>query len=111
MRIWHERLIPNLCRQHLLAMWREGLGCWKIVNGDVDGGGYRNHPAVKEFMGNSLILAGILTEVREEMVRRHYHPKEFQRGNVFTSSNTYKPWQTLDQQIEVLKNKHCDCKL
>lgn len=40
MRIWHESLIPKLCQKHLCAMWREGLGCLKIVHYEVDGGGY-----------------------------------------------------------------------
>lgn len=92
-------------------MWREGLGCYKIVTYEVDGGGYKNHPAVKEFMGSSFKLAVVLTKVREEMLNRGYHPKELELGNVFTSNSSYTPWQTLEEQIEVLKSKGCNCKI
>lgn len=111
MRIWHEDLIPKLCQKHLCAMWREGLGCYKIVTYQVDGGSYKNHPAVKEFMGYSLDLSRVLVKVREEMLKRGYHPKELELGNVFTSGDSYTPWQTLEEQIKVLQSKHCPCKL
>lgn len=117
MRIWHESLIPKLCRQHLLAMWREGLGCYKIVTGEVNGGSYRNHPAVKEFINHLDLLYDRLEKTRIEMLNRGYHPKELPEtsdkfypiGNF--SYATYQPWQTLEQQIEVLQSKHCACKL
>jgi len=63
----------------------------------------------KEFMGNSLNLSGVLTKVREEMLKRGYHPKKLELGNIFTSSSSYTPWQTLEQQIEILKAKGCKC--
>lgn len=114
MRIWHQDLIPKLCRQHLLAVWREGLGCYAIVTGKVDGGSYRNHPAVKEFDGNSLELFARLTLIRDEMLRRGYHPKdlpEIPEDHIFTSKQFYIPWQTLEEQIEVLKKKGCECRV
>lgn len=111
MRIWHEDLIPLLCQKHLCAMWREGLGCLKIVHYEVDGGGYKNHPAVKEFMGNSILLIDRLQKVRAEMIKRGYHPKQLEFPSIVTSSSTYTPWQTLEEQIEVLQSKHCPCKL
>lgn len=111
MRIWHEELIPKLCQKHLCAMWREGLGCLKIVQYMTDGGGYKNHPAVKEFMGDSYRLVQRLYLVRQEMLKRGYHPKELVHSNIFTSSNNYQPWQTLNEQIQVLKSKHCQCQV
>ena len=48
MRIWHEQLIPHLCKQHLLACWREALGAYSIITKNKRG--YRNHPATQEFI-------------------------------------------------------------
>jgi hypothetical protein len=109
-------------------MWREGLGCYKILTEDKKG--YRNHPAVKEFDGYLIRLWGVLHMVRMEMIKRGYNPKEMpslitllasrvsefntKNGRIFfrdCSHDKYKPWQTLEEQIEVLQSKHCDCKV
>ena len=110
MRIWHEKLIPKLCRQHLLAMWRESLGCYSILVNDKKG--YRNHPAVKEFEGLPCCLWDRMFLVREEMLRRGYHPKDMpQFVDGHTKPHKPKPWQSLRQQVEALKIKQCDCKI
>lgn len=111
MRIWHEELIPKLCQKHLCAMWREGLGCYKIVTCQVSGGSYKNHPAVKEFENDTIELIRRLCLVREEMLSRGYNPKELKLDNIFTSSEVFKPWQTLEEQIEIIKKKGCKCKI
>lgn len=112
MRIWHEELIPKLCRQHLLAVWREGLGCYKIITENKNG--YRNHPAVKEFENNHGELRLRLSSIRQEMISRGYKPKELPFPESGLTGNTfgkYEPWQTLDEQIEVLKLKGCNCRI
>lgn len=112
MRIWHQELIPKLCRQHLLAVWRESLGCYKIITENKKG--YRNHPAVKEFENNVGELRLRLRDIRKEMLNRGYHPKELPfpenglTGVTFGKINT---WQTLEEQIEVLKEKGCNCQV
>lgn len=96
-------------------MWREALGCYKIINEDKKG--YRNHPAVKEFENHTDILYSVLEKVRKEMLSRGYNPKQlpvtadkyYPIGNF--SYATYQPWQTLEEQIRVLQSKHCACKL
>lgn len=108
MRIWHERLIPKLCRQHLLAVWREGLGCYSILYNDKKG--YRKHPAVKEFENAIMSLYQRLEVIRNEMLRRGYKPKALPPW-----PQTYrfwfldKPWQTYKEQVKVLKAKKCKC--
>lgn len=115
MRIWHEKLIPHLCQKHLCGLWREGLGCIQIVLNKKKG--YSNHPAVKEFQDAPLYLLGRMLRVRHEMLRRGYHPKEIdirQFGlmpyleDEFTKQKVNE-WQTLEEQIEVLKQKGCRC--
>lgn len=127
MRIWHEELIPKLCRQHLLAMWREGLGCYKILTEDKKG--YRNHPAVKEFEGKIEQLWLRLHAVRREAEGRGYNFKDLPEihtdklnawdygkgfwgiSGLINSHYEIDEWQTLDEQIEVLKNKGCNCQV
>lgn len=106
MRIWHEDLIPKLCQKHLCAMWREGLGMLSILTENKQG--YRNHPATKEFEGRPWALWVRLRKVREEMVKRGYKPKSLPLINGMSGPSN-QLWQTLEEQIEVLKSKKCRC--
>ncbi len=92
-------------------MWREGLGCYKILTEDKKG--YRNHPAVKEFENALLALWIRLKITREEMLKRGYNPKELPDMPSFEllGNKVRNDWQTLDEQIEVLKLKGCVCKV
>lgn len=117
MRIWHEQLIPLLCRQHLLATWREGLGAYAIITQNKKG--YRNHPAVIEFAGAPDLLYKRLKQIRKEMLNRNFNPKELP-DQIQISTQTPKRqkswydnhiWQTLEEQTEVLKAKKCNCKI
>jgi hypothetical protein len=109
MRIWHEKLIPKLCQKHLCAMWREGLGCYKIITEGKKG--YRNHPATKEFINAPWQLVKRLHLIRNEMIKRGYHPKKIIKLRSAYLESSIKPWQTLEQQIEILKGKGCKCKI
>jgi len=109
MRIWHEKLIPKLCQKHLCAMWREGLGMYKIITENKSG--YRNHPATLEFIGKPHLLYTRLQLVRNEMLSRNYHPKELPKFIFGQYSGKNKQWQTYAEQVEVLKNKNCSCKI
>lgn len=109
MRIWHSQLIPKLCRQHLLAMWREGLGAYSIITKGKHG--YFNHPAVIEFKNCPNLLWMRLYEVREEMRRRGYKPKALPSTMPMNYTSDYKEWQTLDEQIAILRTKKCECKV
>ena len=105
MRIWDKRLIPRLCQKHLCAMWRESLGAYSIITEGKSG--YRNHPATQEFINSPADLYDILSIVRDEMLKRGYHPKELPKK--VNTRSTIKSWQNLKQQVEVLKNKKCKC--
>lgn len=114
MRIWHEKLISKLCQKHLCAMWREANGAYKIITENKKG--YRNHPAVKEFENAPARLYLRLEKVRNEMLYRGYNPMELPKDTWnYIDHNLQmpmvKPWQTLEEQIEILKSKKCDCKI
>ncbi len=107
MRIWHEELIPKLCQKHLCAVWREGLGCYKIITENKNG--YRNHPATQEFMDCPNFLWLRLHKIREEMLARGYKPKELPSSVPQVMIGFPKEWQSLEEQVEILKAKGCKC--
>lgn len=108
MRIWHEALIPILCRQHLLAMWREGLGAYSIIVHNKTG--YRNHPAVREFAHAPNALYNRLAHVRREMINRGYHPKPLPaKPPLDVDQAVVLPWQSLAIQRTILQSKNCQC--
>lgn len=113
MRIWHPALIPHLCQKHLCAMWREGLGAYKIITENRTNLSYFKHPATQEFVNDISALWSRLYLVRQEMLKRGYHPKEmpnFLSDDPISKSST-KQWQTLVEQINHLKTKQCQCQL
>lgn len=87
-------------------MWREGIGAFKILTENKKG--YRNHPALKEFENNHLELKNRLYAVRQEMLKRGYHPKPLPDAKM-KYGGEIKEWQTLDEQIAILKSKKCKC--
>ena len=151
MRIYHQSLIPKLCREHLLAVWNEGNTVYKIITcpkvttaegklikkicnkcgyeakeGQVGKkclncghglDGYFYHPAVKEFKEAPLALYERLQLVRDEMLKRGYNPINLTTPNLYVKQalglhkEKIRQWQTLEEQIAVLKSKHCACKL
>ena len=75
---------------------------------------YRNHPATKEFENSIWHLWVRLGKVRNEMLKRKYHPKELMNGSYYKiiySNSMPKDWQTLEEQIAVLKGKKCECRI
>jgi len=113
MRIWHEKIIPRLCSKHLVAVWREALGCYKIITENKKG--YSNHPATIEFKDCPDKLYKRLELIRSEMLSRCYHPKDLPAKCKDTNSEP-KEWQSLEEQLERLKEKRltiksCKCNI
>jgi hypothetical protein len=76
---------------------------------------YKNHPATKEFKNCPDKLWDRMKLIREEMLKRGYHPKELP---LRPSDTIFEPieWQSLETQIERLKEKRstiksCKCKI
>jgi len=88
-------------------MWREGLGAYSILTNNKTG--YRNHPAVKEFRHNTGELWNRLVLVREEMLKRGYHPKCMPPITPQEEMFSVTPWQTLETQQSILRAKPCSC--
>ncbi len=109
MRIWHRSLIKKLCRQHLLAMWRESLGAYAIITKYRARGPYARHPATLEFVNCPERLHDTLSSVRREMLRRDYHPKTLPKRVSFGGRR--RSWESLATQVAKLQAKGCECKV
>lgn len=107
MRIWHKKLIPKLCQKHLCAVWRESLGCYKIITHNKQG--YRHHPATQEFINCPQALHARLALIKAEATKRGYHFKELPPHVSFKGK--VKEWQSLATQKAVLKDKGCKCEI
>lgn len=110
MRIWDQVPPTDLCDQHLLAQWREGLGLWSILT-DPTKTGYRNHPETKRWSGHLSSLATVLVETSFAMLVRGWNPKPVPERAVeesFTSLHCPDPW---DDQLAALRAKGCACKV
>lgn len=139
MRIWHESLVPLICNKHLCAMWNEAQTAYKIITCEkitVDGKQYRRecprcgltnsgskkceccdkrldgyfyHPAIREFWDAPFSLYCIIKSVRQEMCRRRFSPKFFPIDFNMNNRGGRKPWQSIKQQKQILREKGCGC--
>ena len=109
MRIWD---IPpsKLCTKHLLGEHRELHAIWNILTQNKSG--YSKHPETLRWKGKLAALYLRHEELAKEMLRRKYNHKteldrKYASGNL--SQNQFV--NTYDEQINILKNKGCKCKI
>ena len=109
MRIWD---IPpsKLCTKHLLGEHRELHAIWNILTQNKSG--YSKHPETLRWKGKLAALYLRHEELVEEMLSRKYNhktelDKKYATGNL--SQNQFV--NTYDEQINILKNKGCKCKI
>ena len=108
MRVWD--LCPTiLCRQHLLGEHREIHAIWSIIHNNKKGG-YQNHPEVKRWVGKLNALRKRHDQVVNEMLNRGYnHHSPIIKVNDCESQNDL--INTIDEQLEWIRSKECDCRL
>jgi hypothetical protein len=109
MRIWD--LDPALlCRKHLLGEHRELHGLWNIyVKGKQ---GYRNHPETIRWEGKLGALRLRHEALVAEMERRGWNHKSPLGEPPHGHSGVQLVFvNTIEEQIELLRNKGCDCKV
>ena len=109
MRIWD---IPpsKLCTKHLLGEHRELHAIWNILTQNKSG--YSKHPETLRWKGKLAALYLRHEELVKEMLSRKYNHKteldrKYATGNL--SQNQFV--NTYDEQIVILKNKGCKCKI
>lgn len=109
MRIW-DIMPKKLCRNHLLGEHRELHAIWSILTKSKKG--YSRHPETLRWKGKLAALYLRHKLLVEEMGRRGYRhlslldPKKatgIKKQIIFIDSCV--------RQKEILRNKHCDCKV
>jgi hypothetical protein len=109
MRIW-DIAPEQLCRNHLLGEHRELHAIWSILIHKKKG--YAHHPETLRWKGKQKALYLRHEQVVKEMLQRSYrHLSPFEikfatgddQQDVFLDSH--------DEQIRLLQNKKCGCKV
>ncbi len=109
MRIWDIK--PELlCRQHLLGEHRELHALWTILT--TDKGGYRNHPETKRWVGRLKALYNRHEALVGEMTKRAYKhgtPLDASKATDLEQQDQFV--HTIEEQMEILRRKGCECKV
>ena len=109
MRIWD---IPTekLCKNHLLGEHRELHAIWSIISKDKKG--YSNHPETKRWRGKLRALYNRHEKQVAEMKKRGYTHNSPLNFNLAVGKEIQDEYVDLiDSQIQILKNRKCDCKV
>ncbi|MBW6471329.1 MAG: pyrimidine dimer DNA glycosylase/endonuclease V [Methanosarcinaceae archaeon] len=109
MRIWD---IPpdKLCRNHLLGEHRELHAIWSIITNDKKG--YAHHPEITRWRGRLNALYLRHDELVEEMKRRgynHYTPLDNELATGESEQSEY--LASFEEQVRILQEKGCDCRV
>ena len=111
MRVWDVDT-QILCRKHLLAEHRELHGLWNILTKHGGVGGYARHPETLRWVGKERALFLRHEALVAEFVRRGYnHATPLDEKLAVGSAIQDAFVNTLDEQMELLRNKPCECPL
>lgn len=111
MRIWDIK--PQyLCRKHLLGEHRELHGLWNILTIHNEKGGYSKHPETLRWKGKLKALYLCHEKLVVEMKRRNYlHRSPLEKKYAKGKETQDRFVNTIKEQIQILKNKNCQCKI
>jgi hypothetical protein len=109
-RVWDRVEPERMCRQHLLGEHRELHAVYSmLLRGLGSGGGYRNHPEVRRWVGRKGALWRRHRALVEEMEARGYNHRSPLSGPKPRLVNGWPlPW---DDQEAALRAKGCDCRV
>ena len=109
MRIWD---IPTnkLCHNHLLGEHRELHALWSILINKKKG--YSNHPETLRWNGKLRALYLRHEQQVKEMKKRGYNHNSPLDESLATGKETQKEFvNSVKEQIKILKDKGCKCKI
>ena len=109
MRIWD---IPpeKLCRNHLLGEHSELHGIWSILTENQKG--YANHPEVARWRGKLRALYRKHEQIVEEMTARGYQHNSPLDPRLATGASEQEAYvDPPEEQICILRDKGCDCRV
>ncbi len=109
MRVWD---IPprKLCRQHLLGEHRELHAMWTVITENKKG--YSKHPETLRWKGKLNAMYLRHEELVIEMHSRgynHHSPLDKRKATGKSKQDVFV--DTPSRQIEILKEKKCDCQV
>lgn len=109
MRVWDIN-VKYLCQKHLLGEHRELHGLWNILTKHNAKGGYSRHPETIRWIGKQKALYLRHEMLINEFQKRGYNhytllDKKFATG----SRKQNKFINSVNEQIEILKKKKCNC--
>lgn len=109
MRIWD--VSPNkLCRNHLLGEHRELHAIWAIITENKKG--YSLHPETVRWKGKLNALYIRHEELVKEMIRRKYiHKSPLDKRKATGKAKQDVFVDTKIEQIRIIKQKRCSCKI
>ena len=109
MRIWD--ISPSkLCRNHLLGEHRELHAVWVIITENKKG--YSQHPETLRWKNKLKAMYLRHEELVDEMTKRGYHhnsPLDKRKATGKSTQNVFV--DAPSRQIQILKQKGCDCHL
>ena len=109
MRIWD--ISPNnLCRSHLLAEHRELHAIWSIITKNKMG--YSNHPETLRWKGKLRAMYLRHEELVKEMhIRGYNHKSPLDKRKAIGRSKQDVFVDIPSKQIQILKDKRCNCQV
>ena len=109
LRIWD--VDPSLlCRAHLLGEHRELHGLWNVLTLGKDG--YSRHPETRRWVGKLAALFERHDQLVVEMMRRGYAHGSPLDGELAVGSSVQDAYvDSPEKQLEILREKPCDCPL
>lgn len=109
MRIWD--LEPAiLCRKHLLGEHLELHALWTVITQNKKG--YSKHPETLRWFGKLKALYLIHESIVKEMKHRGYnHLSDLDKDLATGSAIQNEFVHTIPEQIEILKEKGCNCEV
>ncbi len=109
MRIWD--LAPSeLCRQHLLGEHRELHAMWTVITENKKG--YSKHPETLRWKGKLKALFNRHERLVGEMKKRGYQHKSPLDARFATGAAIQTDFiDTIENQIENIRSKKCECKV
>ncbi|MDE1843200.1 MAG: pyrimidine dimer DNA glycosylase [Thaumarchaeota archaeon] len=109
MRIWDIQP-KNLCQLHLLGEHRELHAIWTILTQNKTG--YARHPETLRWKNQLHALYNRHSLLVSEMKHRGYnHQSDLDKRLAVGSTKQTKFINSLEEQIEILKNKKCKCNI
>ena len=109
MRVWD---IPpeRLCKNHLLREHNEIHGLWSILINNKKG--YSKHPETLRWKGKLKALYNRHEKIVNEMKKRNFnHKSPLEKTKATGREYQNKFVNTVEEQIQILRNKECKCKV